>query len=367
MDPGVEARVPDGIFAKPLGEEALTLAEILRAYGYRTAAVVANYGYLYRAFGCSQGFELYDDRTGPDVHFVPMTFAWLLRQGTHWPWVAHLTHRTYRSAQDINRTVFRWLRDHRSERFFLFVNYVDTHAPYVPRPPFARRFPGWLPGRLLWYPFDQVLGGDYVMEAKDRSHLEALYDGELAYLDEHVGRLIAYLRKLGLYEPSLIVVVGDHGESFGEHRLLGHGNSLYEVELRIPLIVKWPHQVRKGRVLQRVQNVDVLPTVLSILGYPIPDSVEADPLSDVSHPIVAHHSPNTQRAMRFGGRFRRTLEVLYQEGWKLIASSDGQHELYDLMSDPEETRNLAAVQPEKVRLGLEVLRARRRAGPVHLR
>ena len=274
-----------------------TLAEILLDQGYSTAAVTGAF-VLDSQFGLNQGFTEYDDR------FEPQPGAG----------VADLNQRR---AGDVTARATRWLEHHCDEPFFLFLHYYDPHAPYDPPAPFAQRF------------------------------AENLYAGEIAYTDHCVGEVLEKLKALERYEESLIIITADHGEGLGDHGEAGHDFFIYESTVRVPLIVKLPGRQQPLRIEDRVSLSDVVPTVLGALGRPIPPNIDGEDLSGY------------QESRRAGGMERELycesltptsyagspLLGIVMDRWKYIEAP--RPELYDLLHDPQETRNLAAEDPAR--------------------
>jgi Tfp pilus assembly protein PilF len=267
-----------------------SLATLLHAGGYRTGAVVGAF-VLDRRFGLDAGFDLYDDR-------IPRTPA------------ADVRLESERSATAVTDAALAWadtLAGRGSVPYFLWVHYYDPHAPYDPPPRFKA-----------------LAGGD-------------LYDGEIAYADAELSRLIAGLSSRGLARRLAMVVAGDHGEALGDHGERTHGMLLYDSTLRVPLILSRPGAITPSRRSDPVTLADIAPTLLemaglpgdsgmdgvSLLGPPAPADRECYGESD--YPRAAGWSP---------------LRSLVAARWKLIASSSP--ELYDLASDPAERANLAA-------------------------
>lgn len=283
------------IRARGLSPEERTLAQILAEAGYRTGAVVAG-PWVKRVMGLAAGFEHYDDA---GIHSL---------RG--------------RPASEVTARALAWVRESSDRPFFLFLNYFDPHIPYAPPPGFAREL----------HPLE--LGADPTKRKWQR--FAALYDGEIRFMDHHLGRLLEGLRELDLFDASWIIVTADHGELLGEHGTGGHGRSLYQEELHIPLIVKYPKgEVLPGRSGEYVQLVDVLPTILTRLDLPLPPDIQGTPLSHSGHPLVAEvypldHIENAQ------GDFR----TLFDGDYKFVWRSNDQHQLFDLAHDPGESRNL---------------------------
>lgn len=329
--------------AWPLGEDKLTLAEILRAHGYATAAVVANFSYLFRDFGLSQGFDYYSDaprfiwRRRPAITKIARQFrpSFLLKP--------------YRSAEEINGEALAWLDRLGGGPFFLFLNYMEPHHPWLA--PTSRR--GWW--RELWGGLNRIDSRDlYTHEVKllspeERRYIDEQYDGEIAHMDRALGRLMEALRARGDYDDTLIVVVGDHGELLGEHGSLGHiGRMLYEELLWVPLLVKYPGKRLAGRLADPVQQVDIFTTVLQVLGMPVPAGTQGEALPRVSHPIVAEQYTHGYLVKEYGARYDRDLTAIYMDGMKYIEGSDGEELLFDLASDPSEEVNLAAADSSRL-------------------
>lgn len=197
--------------------EVETLAEILKGHGFETAAFVSSFT-LDSRFGLDQGFDVYND----DVE----------KKGT-----VVKAYASERPAGLVARDFSQWFEEHAGKRFFCWVHFYDPHMPYEPPEPYKTRF-------------------------KDNP-----YDGEIAYMDENVGRVIALLKSEKVLENTLIVVAGDHGEAFEEHGELGHQIFCYEENLRVPLIL-WAHTglPKNKRISQKINLMDITPTILDYLG-----------------------------------------------------------------------------------------------------
>jgi arylsulfatase A-like enzyme len=315
-----------------LGSGTRTLAEALAAEGYRTGAFVSNAVYLAPKLGFGRGFEVYEAR----------------RLG----------------ADALNEPLLRWLDERDPRPFFLFVNYMDAHRPYAADPlpasalpPASREHPGALLDRLC----EAVLGGDGPAPRELTEAVVLQYDTGIAHADRAVGQLLGRLRELGLDDSTLVVVTSDHGEHFGEHRLVEHSKDVYQEVLHVPLIVKRPGQ-REGRVDQRLISLADVP---ALIRESMPADLSARLARDFPgppggrEPVAEQHYAQT-RDMRssWGARFERVREAMFAGRYKLIRSSDGSHELYDLPADPEEQENLFGERPE---LAARLLQALERA------
>jgi arylsulfatase A-like enzyme/Tfp pilus assembly protein PilF len=202
-----------------LPESRTTLAKILKAQGYETAAFIGAY-VLNSRFGLSQGFDEYDDRiagSSPSGLIVNLNSV-------------------ERPAGEVVTRALAWLNARTRSRFFVWIHLYDPHDPYEPPSPFRSEY-------------------------KDRP-----YDGEIAYADHELGRLLEFLKQQKLYENTVIVLLSDHGESFGEHQEWTHGYFIYDTTLLVPLIIKPIDKGLAGRtVTEQVSLVDVAPTVLQLL------------------------------------------------------------------------------------------------------
>src|SRR4051794_8326255 len=255
---------------RPLPERALTAAELLAARGYATACIAAN-GYLAEGFGLDQGFDHLDVRAPRMVYGMASDFY--LRSG-----IAALasrvielprdTRRLSRGGEEISALAIAYVDRVAAKRrpFFLVLNYCDAHHPYIPPAPYDTMFPGRdatqpvdLSERLL----TAFTEGHPKITPRQRAHLISQYDGSIAYLDLEIARVFAALQQRGVYDRTLIIVLADHGESFGEHGAMTHGLTNYEPETRVPLIVKRPGQTAGEVVAAPVSLLDVWPLLSS--------------------------------------------------------------------------------------------------------
>jgi arylsulfatase A-like enzyme len=277
-----------------LRPDAVTLAQILRDHGYATGAVVGG-PWMKRVFGLDRGFASYDDA---DILGV-----------------------NGRRANQVTDAALGWLAQRGGEPFFLFLNYFDPHAPYDP-------------------PLDWERAHSTAL----LNDLPQLYDLEIGFMDDQIGRLLAALRARGLYDDLLVVVTADHGELLGEHGLRGHGLTLSQEELRVPLLVKFPAaDRRRGRRAERAQLTDVLPTVLARLGLPQPADVQGGVLPRIAHPVVAELRVTPRVGDK--GSFR----ALFEGDWKYVETSLGAATLYDVAVDPAESHDRSHERAEQTR------------------
>ena len=285
-----------------LADSITTLAERLQGSGFRTAAVVSA-AVLDARYGLDQGFDFYDDDLSDGA---PKE----LRLNAERP-----ARQTIDRARD-------WLDEgSEDERFFLWVHLFDPHAPYDPPEPYASRYAG------------------------------RPYDGEIAALDAEIGRLLEHPRLDP--EETVVMVVADHGESLGEHGEDTHAMLLYEGTQRIPWIVRHPGIPSERRLATPVSQVDLLPTVLELLGLDPADSVDGFSLAA----SILGEPPRSERETRETAIYLETLVPFYTYGWaELRALREGSwklveaptRELYELESDPSESDNRATRETPRV-------------------
>jgi len=300
-----------------LGEDAVTLSELLKAAGYATAAFAGG-PWLAPAFGLLQG---YDEQDAADV----------AREGG-------------RSAEELTQRALQWIEKQPKDKpIHVLVNYFDPHWPYEPPPgyddlPHARE------------PLDRsyflgVNRGTHTFSPEQHAIWIDRYDGEIRFMDHHVGLLLDGLRGCGRYDNALIVMLADHGESFGEHRLVEHGRWLYDEVLRVPLIVRNPWDRDGGtHVDAPVSVVDVLPLVAAELGLALPDGVEGVDVG-MRDLVLAEEYRDVHAINVLGPRFDRDLFAVVRWPWKMILSDRDPPELYDLASDPRELINFMGQKP----------------------
>ena len=297
LNQGLEKGQPswDQYRVRTIAADERTLAALLGDHGYATCGVVAG-PWLKKVFGLSKGFVDYDDN--------------------------HIGTVNGRLAEDVTDAALRWLASPVDGPRFLFANYFDPHGPLVPPAAYARKF---LP------PTDPSAKKE-VEEAKRRI---ALYDAEINYMDDHVGRLLDGLRQRDLFTPAWIIITADHGELLGEHGQTGHGDIPLQGVIRVPMIVKPPGPARKtGAVDRWVQLTDVLPMILDALGIDLPGSIQGQAPPEVNHPIITE-SRTLAAFMEYG----HWLSVI-RGTMKYIWNSKGHNMLFDLASDPAENINL---------------------------
>jgi arylsulfatase A-like enzyme len=343
---------PGKRYNMPLAPRSRTLAGILRADGYWTVEAVANYGYLGPGEGLEQGFALTEANLA--VHLSDAKRPFYLREAA----IKLLTHaggtaeffQSYLRATDINRHAFALFEEARTRRrpFFMFLNYMDAHSPYFAPLPFRERFStgGSHLSPLTTDTYaairDSVNAGKRVLDEKERRFLLSHYDGGIAFIDAGLKDVIKRLRELGLYDNTLVIITSDHGEAFGEHNSMAHGNgSVYQDQVHVPLLIKYPDQHQAYQSDALVSQVDLMPTVLDLAGIEIPRSLQGHSLrGSQNQQGSAVFAEGEGRSQNANPRLRGSRRAVFSGNWKLIAWSAGNPELYNLAADPGELHNL---------------------------
>jgi len=283
-----------------LDESNITLAEILKENGFNTGAIVSAF-ILDSQFGINQGFDTYNDKIEDAIENV---------SGFN-----------ERRGDEATRFAIDWLDEHKEdEKFFLFLHYYDPHTDYNPPEPFASRF---------------------ILEP---------YAGEIAFTDHCVGQVIDKLKELGLYESTLIIVTGDHGEMLGEHEETDHAYFIYQSAIKVPLIVKSPGKPKNNTVKEVVGIIDVLPTVCGQLNIESPANIQG---IDLSQCLKGGKYSTKDRHMycesmtptKYNGA---SLLGILNNRYKYIQTT--RCELYNIAQDPREANNLFEKESQRARI-----------------
>jgi arylsulfatase A-like enzyme/Flp pilus assembly protein TadD len=302
---------------QPLAPQFRSVAQAFKQQGYATGAVVSAF-VLDRSWGLARGFDFYDDAFSAET-FKQKDIGLVDR----------------RADESVSHAI-EWLSKTPHRPFFFWLHLYDPHSPYDPPEPFRTKYQG------------------------------RLYDGEIAYADHELGRLISWLKRNQLYEGSLIVLLSDHGESLGEHGEKEHGFFVYNSTVHIPLIVKPPagSGFRPIRVSRPAETVAVAPTLLQLAG--IKDAIEKQ---FQSHGLLGSGTDSDVAA------YSETFYPFSSFGWSpLHALETGRYhyidtpepELYDVLADPGEKNNLASQQTATVAVLKDKLQARQRNNPFGL-
>ena len=331
-----------------LDERFTTLAEQFAAAGYETAGWFAG-PYLHPVFGFGQGFERYENCTS----YAERTDS---APPAEWERTQEINHAAHRDVT--NPTVLArfqsWFGARSRRPFFAFVHLWDAHYDFIPPPPYDRRFDPDYDGAFDGRTFILDPRIEPRMAGRDLEHLIALYDGEIAWTDEHVGRIRALLEEAGVLERTIVVVTADHGTEFFEHGQKGHRKSLYDEVVHIPLVVRWPERVPAGlRIPRQTRLVDVAPTLLELCGVaPLPDVMGrsmAAVFADPAAPLPEHALSELDTSVH-------AMRSLRTAGWKLLHNRvKGLTCAVDLARDPGETRIDCTPGSPLVQAGIQAL------------
>ena len=331
-----------------LDSAIITWAEILEKHGYRTGGFSMN-PHISTEKGFSQGFSCFFE-------------AWKIQSNSE-----------QKKAMRINREIKTWLETGRKGTgpFFLFINYLNAHIPYTPPASFYSPF---LRGedeikkaqayKKLGISFARAYNiGKATLDREGRYYLNALYDGEIAFVDMLIGDLYRYLETHDDLDNTLLIITSDHGENIGHHRLMDHQLCLYDSLLRVPLILRFPPRLPAGEKIDRhVELIDLLPAILEICGLPFEGDYHLDGTNLLNDRedfkkqfFLAEYFRHDKMKQRFEEDypdfdftpFYRRLKAIRRDGYKYIWSSDGRDELYHVKEDREETENLIDTFPDR--------------------
>ena len=338
--PSVHGAHADNGGWRELDASTVTLAQRLTERGYATISIAANYNFLSHGFGLDRGFQYVDARPPEWTPFgnpPPYTLRAGLARLIDWSGGfsrEHLLKRTASEVTDAGIAMVERLRQ-QSRPFLLFLNYMDAHSLCIPPEPFASMFPEQrrdLPLGLFNQRLEAFHGGVPArVPAGERQFFLAQYDRAIAYEDAEIGRLVQALGDRGLGSNTMIIVTSDHGETFGERGIIGHGTSTYDDQTRVPLIVKLPGQSASSLVKEPTTTMMVHDWILAAAG--LGEVREAQPVVAEAFPFDV---PPAMQPLVRGGR------AIIEGRYKLITKTSSQPELYDLVDDPLEEHDLAS-------------------------
>ncbi len=316
-----------------------TLAESFRDGGYATAGIVSH-TFVDHRFGFGDGFETFEDER-----------------------VIH------RPAGEVTETAISMIENIKDNGFFFFIHYFDPHFPYEPPAPYdTLATAAGEKSPTTWKEMKRFARVSNPLPEKELERSIALYDGEIAYTDAMIGRLIDYLKTSGIYDETVIALAADHGEEFKDHGSMGHTRTLYDELIHVPLIIKLPGSVRSGTVVSsQVRSIDIAPTLLGLGNIRAPSEFIGVDLSPFwSDSGIVMDLPAFSETSRHA-----VLRSIRRSGYKYIQdihrsfyhiapgepsrSSGG--ELYDLKADPGERDNLGGTgSPIRAELREELFR-----------
>jgi len=281
-----------GFYIEP---DKTTLAEVLKEHGMATSAFIGAF-VLDSRWGLDQGIDYYYD----NFDFTKYKMISL--------------DSVQREGGEVIKAFFEWFEENHQKKFFSWIHLYDPHTPYEPPEPYNTRY-----STRPW----------------------GLYDGEIAYVDELIGKVLDKLSERDILEKTLIVIVGDHGESLGQHGENSHGFFIYDASISVPLIIHFPSSKLGGKKISEcVETIDIMPTLLHILGLPLPQEVQGKSLL----PLIMDENPSQECFAYSESYYPR-----YHYGWSELKSLQNSRykyilaprpEFYDIINDPAERKNI---------------------------
>jgi len=348
-----------------LDDRHVTIAELLHEHGYRTFSASANDNISSR-LNTVQGFEVAETH----VYGRRERHSFFVSQ------FAKLIGRFDYGAKDSVRMATRWIArcKEAGEPFFVFLNFMEPHLKYGSTPYRARWFDNaeqLARARKVSQKYLAYAAGAARATPEEFALLRRFYDGDMTYLDERIHGLIEFLRSQGLLDDTLVIITSDHGDEQGEHGLLAHSFELYNTMLHVPLIVRYPKAFAAGaRVKRVVRLTDIFPTILDLAG------IEWDGRKGLNGVSLLDEQAAARRPYVVSERYLPCiyaddilaryprwkgipiwlrLRCIQDAQFKYVWASDGHDRLYDLRTDPGETRNVIADMPDKARELREIL------------
>lgn len=313
-----------GRFTK-LDADVQTVVKTFRDQGYRTHAIVNVLFLDPERFGVTRDFETVDQQvfeTNVDV----------------------------RAADATTRAALDWIEANGDDGpFFLLVHYFDPHCVYAPPRAFRERWaePGDREGEWTFGTRPQMVAireGELSPAAATIRRAEALYNGEVSYLDAQIGRLDDGLAARGERDDLVLVVTADHGEEFLEHGGFEHGHTLYDELVRVPMVIRAPGLLAPAVVETPVRHIDLAPTLCELCDLPLPDQFLGRSLVSLAGGEAGAPRPT----LAHGNMWARPQTSWTSGGWKLIVRDGVAPELYEVAADPAEQRDLAGSRPEEL-------------------
>jgi arylsulfatase A-like enzyme/tetratricopeptide (TPR) repeat protein len=286
-----------------LSSDHLTLAEAFAAHGYQTGAFVGAF-VLDGRWGLNQGFDHYDDQF--DLKKYKKLDLGLVQ----------------RPGNKVVDAALNWLDGRKTKPFFAWVHLYDPHTPYAPPEPYRSQYAS--------------------------NGVRGLYDGEIAFMDEQIGRCLAWLDRNNLRKKTIVAVIGDHGEGLGEHGELTHGYFIYDYAVHVPFILSTPATETAGiQIASQVRSIDLYPTLLEASGIPVPKEVQGASL----WPFIDSKGVPPRELFAYS----ESMAPSIQYGWSPLLSlrtpkfkfiDAPRQEFYDLESDPGEESDVRAAHAQ---------------------
>ncbi len=300
-----------------LPEAASLVSELCKQQGLTTGSFIAN-GHVSDRFGFKQGWDYYTN---------------------------YIREKKNSEAERVFSEAAGWIEKNKDKRFFAFIQTIDPHVPYDPPGEFlglydSQPYSGVVDPRKTAQVQVDASQGKITLSERDKQRLSALYDGEVSYHDHHLGVFIERLKAMGVYDDTLFVITADHGEEFGDHGKYGHGHTVYQELLHVPLSFRLPKTVPADRTVgYTVSTVDVTPTILQLAGIKIPEVLEGHSLWGYMNGVVP------ERPLAAFSDFLDNRRVVRSGRWKFVQRGGrGDGSLFDLQRDPGEHTELSSTK-----------------------
>jgi len=338
-------------FETPFPQDTPTLAEALGRKGYVTGGFAGNTSYMSREHGLDRGFLHYDDYPLKWGDVVASSALGLKALEKLARWQDGPLPIGRRSAEQVTGAFLNWFDQQKGRPVFAYLNYFDAHDPYVPER-------GFRTGEVV----EPYISPYRHYEADEVARLRHAYDDCVTALDHRIGRLIAALEERHALDSTVLVITSDHGEHFGEHDLMSHGNSLYRQALQVPLVIRYPAMVPAGTTVSVPVSLRDVPKTLMELAGLNAELVPGVSLSHLWSQLPSTESPSPVVSSLIVGRERHrfapanwpvsrgSMRSVVAYGLHYILNGDGQEELYDWESDAGETRNLSTAPEQALAL-----------------
>lgn len=298
-----------------LDESLWTLSELFKENGYQTKGIISHL-LVSRELGFHQGFDDYDEENSRGHMHI--------------------------SSPSITEKAISFLREHRDDKFFLFLHYFDPHYNYIMHRKynFYSDYDGPIRNRM---PIKKLRAKIPSMNGDDLKYVKAAYDSEIRFVDEHIGKLFIKLKKLGLYENTLIVFTADHGEEFLEKsNWIGHSTQVFQEMVHVPLIIKLPGNGKKRIIDRFTELINLMPTIADYLGFKM---VHAYSISGTSMNLGNKNIP--ERNVYSETYVESPKRTVINKGWKLIEFPEEKKlSLYNLTADPNESKDVGNISSE---------------------
>lgn len=339
----------------PIDQRQTMLAEVLRDHGYQTGGFVSNTRYCGRGVGMDQGFVHYEDFKVTPREIGDCNFFYRLAK-RKWPQLSPT-----KPGKEITNDFIRWFQDIERDRpFFAFLNYMDAHTPYLPETIDGRPMTAEEVARMQMF---ESMDPEGISDA-DRELAQKCYRAQITALDAQLGRLIELLSRREVLDDTVVIVLSDHGEHFGEHGLYYHGNSVYKPVVHVPLVMSLPGIIPEGlRVDGSISLRNIGATILDCAEIRESTPIRGQSLAKLADQIkggdsdaqsgndlvyaynslksVKSHDTNPLLLFKKSIGWKGRMDLWVEGSFFLVRKPEGEAELYNVVSDPQENNNLS--------------------------